>query len=184
MTINIAAPTGAPVTSGAGIVIGDVVAWDGTGWSSKAATTLPGVVASTRQVLTGVGLTGGGDLSADRTLSAIGSIGDPPAASTGNVTVDATSTPRARYYMAPAGNQLFDPTAATVSQDITIIKTTNSVNKITLPATALWTYWPNPATVNTALDLVGSNLNSTVATHMWRLIIDVPNKTVHVYPNV
>lgn len=142
------------------------------------------LVVNTVTITGGTGLTGGGDLSASRTLTPVATITDPPAASTGNVTVDATSTPRFDYYMAPAGDQTFDPTAATVSQRCTITKTTTSTHKITLPATALWTYFPSPGTANTALDLPQSATNSATANHQWTLTIDVPNKTVYVAPIV
>lgn len=142
------------------------------------------LVPNTITISGGTGLTGGGDLSANRTLTPVATITDPPAASTGNVTIDATSTPRFDYYMAPAGNQTFDPTAATVSQRVTITKTTTSTNKITLPATALWTYFPSPGTAATALDLPQSATNSATANHQWTLTIDVPNKTVYVAPIV
>lgn len=127
------------------------------------------------------GLTALGVTFAKLALSAQSQITDPAAASTGNVTIDATSNPRPLYYMAPAGNQTFDPTAATVSQTVTIIKTTTSTNKITLPATAAWTYQPAGAS-NTAFDLPGTATNSATANHIFWLCVDVPNKIVYVSP--
>jgi hypothetical protein len=108
-------------------------------------------------------------------------IPDPPAASTGNVVIDATSLPRMFYYMAPSANSTFDPTATLVSQCCTIIKTTVSAFKITLPATPGWTYFPAGA-ANTALDLPGSDVSSATAYHAWTLVIDFPRKTVSVSP--
>jgi hypothetical protein len=161
--------------------VGDVLYYDGTKWVAGPASG-DSIVPTSRQVIAGTGLAGGGALTADVTLSAIATIPDPPAASTGNVTCDATATPRGEYYMAPASDQTFDPATATVSQAFLIIKTTTSTHKITLKATAAWTNYPAGA-ANTAFDLPGSDTNTDVARHVWHIVIDVPNKIVYVFPS-
>src|SRR5678815_1291210 len=108
-------------------------------------------------------------------------ITDPPASSTDHVTIDATLTPRTDYFMAPEGNQTFDPTAAACSQQCNITKTTTSANKITLPAAVGWTYQPAGA-ANTAFDLPGSGTAVASATHQWTLTVDLPRKIVYVSP--
>lgn len=132
------------------------------------------------------GIASGAVTFAKLDASALSVISDPPAASTGDVVIDATASPRADYYMAPAGDQTFDPTAASVSQAIRITKTSTSTHKLTIKvgagASVAGFTIKQAATINTNFDLPGSATNSATATSQWSLQIDLPNKTIWVSP--